>query len=742
MVFQEIRDIPPREGPMSSVDSRPAEAGDPWLWLAACVGWLVAGTFTSLTTWAAGVEPSRAFRVGATSGLLGGLVGVVLLVRLRAELDRRRASTAGRSGRADLWDPWIDEGGRAQGFPETAEVRPARALVRPRVLATEGGSFRLEDEVFPFVNGGERGAIRIDGPTGSGKSTALRHLLASLPEGLGVRALDGPDEATLADHSGLGVVVYAADAPASSKHLATFFLAPWGEDDWIEYLLNVSSRRCGSVMARLKAAEDRSMAEGSPELWRVVLDRMITDESIGGVRQALRRELSSLTVDEALRERVRLHALATMGVPIGSPPSAEEREAWRAVAPTLARLIRYRGVQVLVAADRIAEALGDPSANLPFLTALLPVDLIRETGLLIREAPASLARLAEFVASARQTYSPMAASLLHAANVGWRPTPGSAPRLSQAHLEGVDWPGITLPASEMIRVNLTGARLWQATLDGARLDNARLGGAKLNAASLQRISASEVDLSHADLSLAKADGAFFFRANLVGARLESASLRAACFHQARLAGARFAKADLTKADFQDATIDGADFAGATLESASFRALTLSKANFLGASFATADLSQANLEGMELPGANFAGARLNEALLTASIMPGANFRNADLRGAGLAEVSWEGACLAGADLRGASFHMGSSRSGLVNSPIASEGSRTGFYTDDFAEQDFKSPEEIRKADLRGVDLRGAKILGVDFYLVDLRGATIDRDQADHLRRSGAILVDRV
>jgi uncharacterized protein YjbI with pentapeptide repeats len=87
-------------------------------------------------------------------------------------------------------------------------------------------------------------------------------------------------------------------------------------------------------------------------------------------------------------------------------------------------------------------------------------------------------------------------------------------------------------------------------------------------------------------------------------------------------------------------------------------------------------------------------------------------------------------------------MGSSRSGLVNSPIASEGSRTGFYTDDFDDQDFKSPEEIRKANLRGADLRGAKIAGVDFYLVDLRGATIDPGQAEHLRRSGAILVDRV
>jgi uncharacterized protein YjbI with pentapeptide repeats len=92
----------------------------------------------------------------------------------------------------------------------------------------------------------------------------------------------------------------------------------------------------------------------------------------------------------------------------------------------------------------------------------------------------------------------------------------------------------------------------------------------------------------------------------------------------------------------------------------------------------------------------------------------------------------------ADLRGASFHMGSTRSGLVGSPVACEGSRTGFYTDDYEEQSFKSPEEIRKANLCGADLRGARLDGVDFYLVDLRGACYDPEQEEHFRRSGAIL----
>ena len=136
------------------------------------------------------------------------------------------------------------------------------------------------------------------------------------------------------------------------------------------------------------------------------------------------------------------------------------------------------------------------------------------------------------------------------------------------------------------------------------------------------------------------------------------------------------------------------------------------------------------------------AYLKGALLTGTTMAGANFEHACLCEAGLADVEWEGVSLRGADLRGASFHMGSCRSGLVGSPIPCEGSRTGFYTDELDEQTYKAPEEIRKANLCGADLRGALLDGVDFYLVDLRGARYDPDQEEQLRRSGAILEARV
>lgn len=178
------------------------------------------------------------------------------------------------------------------------------------------------------------------------------------------------------------------------------------------------------------------------------------------------------------------------------------------------------------------------------------------------------------------------------------------------------------------------------------------------------------------------------------------------------------------------------------KSATLVQLGLRDCSLAGARFTGANLTGCDLEYVELSHADFERAQLTHAILTGSIMPGASFREALLSFAGLAEIQWEGADLRDANLRGCTFHMGSSRSGLLTSPIACEGSRTGFYTDDYEEQHYKAPEEIRKANLRGADLRGANVVDTDFYLVDLRDARYDPDQRQHFLRCGAILFDRM
>jgi len=195
------------------------------------------------------------------------------------------------------------------------------------------------------------------------------------------------------------------------------------------------------------------------------------------------------------------------------------------------------------------------------------------------------------------------------------------------------------------------------------------------------------------------------------------------------------------ATLRGALVAAADFTGTNLEGADLREVDLRSALLDRTRLVGADMRDCDLEGLRLVNVEFRDAGLAQALFSGSKAEGCSFRKATLRGAGLADVQWEGVDLRGADLHGAVFHLGSSRSGLVGSPLASEGTRTGFYTDEFDQQSFCPPEQIRKANLCGADLRGAKVDGVDFYLVDLRGAKYDADQLEHFRKCGAILSER-
>jgi uncharacterized protein YjbI with pentapeptide repeats len=251
--------------------------------------------------------------------------------------------------------------------------------------------------------------------------------------------------------------------------------------------------------------------------------------------------------------------------------------------------------------------------------------------------------------------------------------------------------------------NLRGARLtrWPAIGCGGRGMTRRR--ARLEDATMDRITIRDADLR------------------------EVAALRlhfsAGVLHTSRLCDARL----------DDAILQRTQFARCSLDRASLRRVDLRGACLDDASVREADLGTLEVADLEARRANFARARL-----TGSRLRGANLQGALLVEARLAEVDWEGADLRGADLTRASFHLGSSRSGLISSPIASEGSRTGFYTDAALDDAFAAPEDVRMANLCGVDLRGADIEGTDFYLVDLRGARLDPDQLEWLRRCKAIL----
>lgn len=558
-------------------------------------------------------------------------------------------------------------------------IDPAPAPVRPRVLArTTGEPVLLVDEIEPYFRERRRGAICIFGPPGSGKTTALAHVAASLPVGKDVALMD---DGAMDDGGPHGLFVYTAPAPLAIEHLAAFALAPWGADECIEYLMALHPRACASVVRRLRRID----APAETELLTIVLDRLAADESILDADRALLRGL-----DAAMTAGGRALAARRCLSEIGpwKHPESEGSDA---------RLIRHERVRMLLAAEELAGRLREGRELAPLALELPQELVVRTAGLLDEKAMDVLHDVVRHGGARTAT----AASILFATPASWAPSPGDGLLLAGGRFPRARWPGVSL-----VKANLTDGDLHGAMLARARLDQAHIRGADLS-----------------------------------GAQLHGASMVHATLILCNLSRARLCRADLRSARLFGANIEGADFSQASLDGADLSMLDLRIASFEGVTFRGARLADAILEELRLPGAQFEGASLKRAALTGSRMHEANFRGADLLATRLADIDWPGADLRDADLRGATFHMGTTRSGLLFG-APSEGTRTGFYTDEYYEQDFRAPEEIRKANLRGANLIGAILGDVDFYLVDLRDAQYTEAAGEHFRRCGAILNQRV
>jgi uncharacterized protein YjbI with pentapeptide repeats len=606
------------------------------------------------------------------------------------------------------------------------------------VLPDGGAAQPLEQIVRRLLESAARGPVLLTGKPGSGKTTAIAHLRSVLPTDPKIDILDTPPFVEIPRFTDrLGIVGFPDDIPGD--WLMRLELVPWCEDDFIEYCAARRRECCPWVLSRLRADDGKELLAGNPQLWRVVLDRLAADETLADAATALREHLHAVLPAGEARDELGeacLRDLTDVTSPLRKSQLPDQLSAYAI------DLLRHHAVRVILAADRVVETLAG-GGSLDHLTVPPRDELLRQIALLVRRRPEAVERLDKLLCGEdRQIYA-TAATVRLAADCYWNPKTARWWNLSRARLPRAQWPGVNLRGARLTMADLHDADLSGARLADARLEQASLHHCSLAYATLERALANAAKFTSADLtgaSFARADCAFasFARANLHKASFAGAALDHADFSGARLSNTSLALASLDTTAFDDAELFGVDFSKARL-----RDVRLSlAANVVAPSFHGASLLKCDLEGLRLPAADFGDAELTGSYLTATFIPRGNFNRATLRGAGLAEINWPDADLRDADLRGATFHMGSSRSGLVGSPIACEGSKTGFYTDDFNDQDFKSPEEIRKANLCGADLRGALIDGVDFYLVDLRGAKYTPDQAEHLARCGAILRSRV
>jgi uncharacterized protein YjbI with pentapeptide repeats len=576
-----------------------------------------------------------------------------------------------------------------------------------------------------FVRHNEVGVIRLEGGPATGKTTALRHLAAVLPRDARVRLFDDEVPHDLRTIAREHLAVVSAAEGRQFAHVARVAMEPWGVDDLIEYLLSVCPQRCAEIMARVRACDDTARLAGSPALWRCVLDAFLADGSMRFAASALRRRV----FDALEAGRCKTAAL------IWCLKRARAQHTFFELPDAVRPLLAQPFVQVLVGAEHLADLLSAGKVR-GELSDLRP-ELVRETALLLRGRTVALATLEEEVRRGRDSV-PAAASILAAVDPAWAPPKLAQINLAKAVLDRVQWSGVDLSSANLRGAGLSRANLCAADLHCARAFAASFRGAKLRRASLRAISAGGADFSGADLGLAALSEADLTGALLERANLERAVLRGANLTGAKLAGACLLGADLTGAVLGRAVLDDADLTRADFTCATLERVRLAGAKLTGARLCEARLARCDLEDLRADDVDFTSADLRGSLLTGSILRRAGFRGAKFAKTGLANVDWPGADLRGADLRGATFHLGSSRSGLVGSTIPCEGSKTGFYADTTDELEYKPPEEVRTANLQGADLRGAKVKGVDFYRVDLRGARYTRKQARHFRACGAIL----
>ena len=620
-------------------------------------------------------------------------------------------------------------------------------IVRPRVVGHDGAARPLDDIIDTILSKRTSEQIAIKGPMGSGKKTAVRYLAEVLKRRTQYRVqladhgqllhLDGDDSGTP-----FRVTITCSLTLAATSRLGVT-LARWGRDELLEYLLARHPSACASVMTRI---QDDQHCDGLPVLWSIALDRLAADESLPGVGYALMTHFREITPESKVLTTLRSIAWnAVMNDhDTGEPHCNNLRVLLDATSWTMqARLMHSGRIQRLLACEYFVQQLRTSQGH-KVLNLTLPKDMLDLVTFGLRTEPEILQYLRQIAnPTSERSFHPMAMTLLVAVDPTWRPAEiMREANLLRATLNGVQWQGIDLTSANLHSACLRNADLSGATLSGGDCRNAELTGATLTSSHLSRIKLAFANLSQCKFQMADLHNAVIESSDLTDACFDDADLRDAQLGNAQGTGTSFRNANLYNAVLLGAHLIDCDFTGANLNLATFDGVDLTSCCLDRVRMERGSMVDAFLENVCWKSVVLSRSTLRRAIMTGSELHGADMQWCNLSNTKLADIDWENANLRFADLRGATFHMGSSRGGLVFSPIACEGSKTGFYTDEFNDQSFKAPEEIRKASLRGADLRGARLEGVDFYLVDLRGAKLDDDQFAIAKSSGAILSDPV
>ena len=272
-------------------------------------------------------------------------------------------------------------------------------------------------------------------------------------------------------------LIYTTRRPLKSG-APSFELAPWSDDDVIEWMLASRPDRCSWVMKQLLADGFRHALQGSPALLRLAAEQLADDPRIQDIRTALRTGLRQSVRDWRTWELAHdyaAHSLAALD-------TDEQRLASGLASSDRAflSLLRSRAVKLLLAADH---ALGRLMRRQPpFLASPVSRDLVDELAQLVRSNPVAIKHCHVLLRDRDARCDAMVASLLHRVDASWRPRLAAQLDLRSAYLansqwRGVQWPGAQLQAADLSRSDLRDCRLPRARLENANLSAVQAQGA-------------------------------------------------------------------------------------------------------------------------------------------------------------------------------------------------------------------------------------------------------------------------
>ncbi len=402
-----------------------------------------------------------------------------------------------------------------------------------------------------------------------------------------------------------------------ARGLAVFELAPFDEDQILEYLRNAFGARALSVRSELAKVKDllsrpfllalirRTVDYWEREGWpgELTLSRLYADYASGWMsRDASKLELVPELAGAPLLvvERMARDLWARPGHGLGSDELGERIPGWvadatghRPRADETDRLVRIVQTALFlsrnddgdyrfahrsfheyflaesivgrmcktdhVTAEEVANALdvGELSSEvLDFLTeAPEPIrrELSDNAGRLLQQ---------RYIPEASENAVRIVARLARAAHV--------PPSLAGSHLAGAGLERIDLSDSDLAGADLRGARLSGAVLVRSHLGRADLTGADLTGADISFVRAPEALLDSAVMDSAKGIATELTAASLTGVKATNARFDGACLRLASLAHADIRMASLRFSDFSGTDLDDthlrcSDLTGARLD---------------------------------------------------------------------------------------------------------------------------------------------------------------------------------